>query len=98
MLNWFWFGVGALAGWGTIVLHVWTVSRLGARSSVGILLWTQTGLLLRWLLITATLVAALQSGIKPGLTAFAGLWLMRRWMLYRIYKQWAFTRWLRGKE
>ncbi|MCD4739071.1 MAG: hypothetical protein K8R89_07425, partial [Anaerolineae bacterium] len=89
-MSWFWFGVGLLSGWSNIALHVWGVSRLGARSSVGILLWVQAGFFLRWLLIAATLAAALQSGIGAGLAAFAGIWLMRRWMIYRIYKQQAF--------
>ncbi|MEA3308140.1 MAG: hypothetical protein U9Q70_01330 [Chloroflexota bacterium] len=97
-MSWFWFGLGLLSGWGTIALHVWTVARLVPQSKVGILIWTHTGLVLRWLLIAATLTAALQSGIMTGLAAFAGIWLMRRWMLYRIYKQQAFTGWLRGKE
>ncbi|HEY89071.1 MAG TPA: hypothetical protein G4N98_04965, partial [Thermoflexia bacterium] len=81
MLNWFWFGVGLLSGWSTIALHVWGVSRLGTRSSVGILVWIQAGLFLRWLLLAVTLALALQAGIRTGLAAFAGIWLMRRWMI-----------------
>ena len=92
-MSWVWFGLGLFSGWCTIVLHVWSVSRLVPQSRARILLWTQTGLFLRWLLVAATLAIALNSSLTAGLTTFAGLWLMRRWLVYRIHKQRAFTNW-----
>ena len=55
----------------------WTVSRLRPETALVGAPLVALGFLVRLVLSAALLVIALQRGITPGLSAFAGLWLAR---------------------
>ncbi len=80
-----WLIAGALVGWVSILIQVWTMPRLrpdALRQRLGGMIG---GMLLRWLLIAGLLSVALQQGIVAGLLAFAGLWLARWLGILRIH-------------
>lgn len=80
-----WLIAGALVGWVSILIHVWTMPRLRPDAPRQRLWGMFGGMLLRWLLIAGLLSVALRQGIVAGLLAFAGLWLARWWGILRIH-------------
>lgn len=70
--------VGALNG----LILWWAVGRLRPDVPRNTVAWVLAGALLRWTIVAALLIGALQHGIVPGLLAFAGLWLARWGMVY----------------
>ena len=80
-----WLVAGALVGWVSILTQVWTVARLRPGAAFRAILGIGGGLLFRWALIAALLIAALRQGIVAGLVAFAGLWVMRWVLVWRIH-------------
>ncbi|MEA3397655.1 MAG: hypothetical protein U9R05_09370 [Chloroflexota bacterium] len=80
-----WLIAGALVGWVSILIQVWTVARLCPRTprrGLGLLIG---GMLLRWALIAGLFSVALRQGIVAGLWAFAGLWVARWLGILRIH-------------
>ncbi len=70
--------VGALNG----LILWWTVGCLRHDVPGSAVAWVLAGAMLRWTIVAALLIGALQHGIVPGLLAFAGLWLARWGMVY----------------
>ena len=80
-----WLIAGALVGWVSILTQVWTVARLCPRMPRQGLWLLIGGMLLRWTLIAGLLSVALRQGIVAGLLAFAGLWVTRWVLVWRIH-------------
>ncbi len=80
-----WLIAGALVGWVSILIHVWTMPRLRPNAPRQRLWGMFGGMLLRWALIAGLLSVALRQGIAAGLLAFAGLWVMRWALVWRIH-------------
>jgi len=82
-----WLMLGWLVGWLSIAFQVWSVNRVGARSSAaGALMWLLGGMVLRLGGIVVLFGLALQRGFTIGLMAFGGLWLARWIALFCIHK------------
>lgn len=82
-----WFVLGGLWGALSIAFQVWSVRRLDPRPSPLAVAWVIGGVGLRLGWIALLLALALRQGIGPGLSAFAGIWLARWIMIYRLHKQ-----------
>ncbi len=80
-----WLVAGALVGWVSILTQVWLVARLCPRTPRQGLWLLLGGMLLRWALIAGLLSVALRQGIVAGLLAFAGLWMARWVLIWRIH-------------
>ena len=62
----------------------WAVARLRPARPGRAVFCTVGGAILRWSLAAGLLIGALQRGIAPALSAFAGLWLARWCTVYRF--------------
>ena len=82
LVSWLFIG-GAIGMLNGLSLR-WTVARLHPDAPTHAAVLTMGGAMLRWVLTAGLLIAALQHGIKSGLLAFAGLWLVRWGMVYRF--------------
>ena len=86
-----WLIAGALVGWVSILIQVWTMPRLRPDALRQRLWGMFGGMLLRWVLIAGLFSVALRQGIVAGLWAFAGLWVMRWVLVWRIHAGKAFA-------
>lgn len=87
-----WFLAGGVVGWLTILMHVWTAARVGPNSTRWFVWALLAGAYFRWAIVGALFVWALQYNVTAVLLAFAGLWLMRRLLLFRLNAGLAFEK------
>lgn len=72
-----WLLAGSLTGILNSLTRWWTVHQLRAEMPGHPVLLILSGMTLRFVLVSALLIAGLKDGIVQGLLAFGGLWLAR---------------------
>ncbi len=96
-----WLLAGGVVGGLTSLTRWWTVARLRTDMEASPLLLTLGGMALRLTLVAALLIAGLTRGIRPGLLAFAGLWLARSATVIWVHtagERAVLPRWLSSQE
>ncbi len=82
-----WLIVGGLLGWLNALMQIWSAAQLRPERGLWGVAWIVGGALLRWTLVAGLLILALRQAPALALWAFAGLWLARWIMVWRVHRK-----------